>query len=354
MVATNEGETVMRDDQQSVRCRGRWYRVQGRVTVRRRDYLLLQLLSRRGRRSVIDGDSQPGCDERWLVTDARRRALDHLRSLQILPVRLSHQRLRVLQRLTDANPFAAGIIDYECRQHGTLLVSQWIPGQPLGEWLERQLECRRRISLWEALRLYGGLVRSITGFHRTTGLVHGDIHPSNFIIGSRTKWLIPIDYGSAWRSLEAVTERQTQGFRALWAAPEINLGECGDLRSDQFSATLLLFVLLVGELPFDRLGGRVGCFADTAEEPFWESPIDVIARRHSLTKPAKRAVTQFLKRSLAVDPHQRFATDAAWRSATDQLLQQISTVRRDGSLLDRLLHALGRTKRPGNKNSPVE
>ncbi|MCA9063857.1 MAG: hypothetical protein KDA96_12380 [Planctomycetaceae bacterium] len=344
----------MKNDQESVCCRGRWYRVQGRVTVRRRDYLLLQMLSRRGRSSVMDGDIEPGCDERWLVTDARRRTLDHLRSLQILPERMSYQGLRVLQRLTDANPFAAGIIDYECRRHGTLLVSQWIPGEPLSEWLERKSESRRRISLPEALRLYGGLVRSVSGFHRTTGLVHGDIHPSNFIIGSRTKWLIPIDYGSAWRSLEAVTERQTQGFRALWAAPEVNLGEPGDLRSDQFSATLILFVLLAGELPFDRLGGRVGCFADTAAEPFWETPIDVIGRRHPLTKPAKRAFADFLKHGLAMDPGQRFATNAAWLSATDQLVHQITTIRCEGSFLDRLLHVLGRTKLPGNKNGPVE
>ncbi len=338
----------------TVRCGGKVFRIQGSIAVRRRTYLLLQLLSRRGRGSVTLGDIESGCDERWLVVDARRQALDRLRSLQVFPERLSRQRLRVLQRLTDANPFAAGIIDYECRRHVTLIVSQWIPGQPLSEWLRRQSANPRRISLYEALRLYGGLVRSVSGIHRTTGLVHGDIHPDNFVIGSRTKWLIPIDYGSAWRSLDAVRERQTQGFRALWAAPEINRGELGDLRSDQFSTTLLLFAMLVGELPFDRLGGRVGCFANSTAEPFWEPPIDVIARRHPLTKRASGALNEFLKHCLAVEPGQRFATDAAWLSATDQLINRIKANRRDGSLLDRLLTRLSRAKRQRDENCPLE
>lgn len=298
------------------------------------------------------GDIQPGCDERWLAVDARRHALDDLRSLQILPHRLTQQRLGVLQRLTNSNPFTAGIVDHECRNQASLIVSQWIPGLSVSEWLQRQAQSHRRISLPESLRLYGGLVRSICGFHRTTGLVHGDIHPDNMVIASHSRWLILIDYGSAWRSLDAVRERQTQGFRAMWAAPEIHAGGYVDHRSDQFSATLLLFVMLTGELPFDRLGGRIGCMMSQHSEPFWQSPVDVIAAQHQLPRPRYRNVDKFLGQSLSLDPDGRFATDAAWIAGTNQLVGGLRTSGSQESLLDRLIAGLRAIATHRRKKSP--
>ncbi len=335
------------------RFRGRRYRVQGRITVRHRTYGLLQLLSRRGSASIVRDDCDRGCEERWLVSELGQKTLRELRSLQVLPERLSRQKLRVLQQLTDANPFAAAIIDCERRDHMTLIVSQWIPGESLSEWLGRQTGSRR-VSLHEALRLYRGLVRALSGFHRTTGLVHGDVHPDNFVIGSRSKWLIPIDYGSAWHALDAMSQRQTQGFRALWAAPEINLGKIGDQRSDQFSATLLLFVMLTGELPFDRLGGRAACFANPDSEPFWERPTDVILCYHSISHSATGSLSRFLDQVLAADPQERFATDAAWMSATEQLFRQLTESSRKGSLFDRLLKMLRTLRNRGRDISSIE
>ncbi len=73
------------------RFRGRRYRVQGRITVRHRTYGLLQLLSRRGSASIVRDDCDRGCEERWLVSELGQKTLRELRSLQVLPERLSRQ-----------------------------------------------------------------------------------------------------------------------------------------------------------------------------------------------------------------------------------------------------------------------
>ncbi len=80
----------------------------------------------------------------------------------------------------------------------------------------------------------------------------------------------------------------------------------------------------------------------------------MIARPHPLTKRASWALNEILEHSLAVEPGQRFATDAAWLSATDQLINRIKANRRDGSLLDRLLTRLGRAKRQRDENGPLD
>lgn len=324
----------------TVRCHGKSYRVQGEIIIRRRSWLLLQLLSRRGRGRLAPGNVEPDCDERWLVMDARRHALDGPCSLQVLPHRLSPQRLRVLRQLAGFNPFAASVIDCECRSDVTLIVWQWIPGMSLTDWLQQQSTSRRRISLHECLRLYRGLVRTISGFHRVTGLVHGDIHPDNIVLGSRSRWLMLIDYGSACRSLESVTERQTQGCRPLWAAPEINAGDIGDQRADQFSATLVLFAMLTGELPFDRLGGRVGGHVNPQDDPFWEPPVSVIQTRYPLSKTKCCALSDFLAQTISIGPEGRFETNSHWMQATDRLLSDFDGRHAHGSLFDRLIVAL--------------
>lgn len=330
-------------DPEMIRHRGRYYPVQGLIRVRGREYFLLRLLSRRmpERMSNEDPSShRTAVEERWLALNARRGPLDDLCSLHVLPTEgLSNQRLRVLQQLARSTPFVPQILDHQFQGNQVCIITDWVPGRTLAAYFEQRNQQTRSISPYEAFRLYRGLVQTLCGLHRSTGLVHGDIHPSNIVLRSRSTWLILIDFGSAWRTLESTTNDGGDGQRAAWSAPESQVHPTADERVDQFSASVLLFQMLTGEIPYSRLGGSAIRVPVGSGQPLWQAPSKLASERHPLTSALWRQLDSFLQRTLSLKAADRFETDAAWLQATSNLFQQLNkpTPQSAGSLLDRLI-----------------
>ena len=331
-----------------IRHRGRYYPVQGSIRVRGREYFLLRLLSRRMPvRTSTEAPSshRTAVEERWLALNARRGPLDDLCSLHVLPAEgLGSQRLRVLQQLARSTPFVPQIFDHQFQGDQVRIITDWVPGRTLAAYFEQRKQRTRSISPHEAFRLYRGLVQTLCGLHRSTGLVHGDVHPSNIVLRSRSTWLILIDFGSAWRTLESTTVDGGDGQRAAWSAPELHVHSTGDERADQFSASVLLFQMLTGEIPYSRLGGSAIRVPVGSGRPLWQPPSQLASQRHPLTSTLWCQLDAFLQRTLSLQAADRFETDAAWQQATTNLFQQLNkpTPRSAGSLLDRLIRRCSR------------
>lgn len=184
--------------------------------------------------------------ENWsLDQDIRERFLHEARLLR----RLDHERIvRVhdVDHLPDGRPYF--VMEYADRGS-----------------LEDRMTQRRRVgeafSVLEAVDLSREIARAL-GVAHALGVVHRDLKPSNVLFrtvpvhhqaGSATsvlERLLLADFGIA-RALEGGTSMTLSAGTPRYMAPEQAWGRA-EARSDVYSAGVILWELLAGELPYDR------------------------------------------------------------------------------------------------------
>jgi eukaryotic-like serine/threonine-protein kinase len=133
-----------------------------------------------------------------------------------------------------------------------------------------------------------------------SGLVHGDLKPSNLIVEPGGKVRI-LDFGLALRqdvlATTTVTESGPQGTIA-YMAPERLLGAPPDRRGDVYSLGVMLYELLVGRRPFAMLKGlalaaaQVQSSSDSWEYPdTLDTPLIALVRAMTARQPEHRVPT---------------------------------------------------------------
>lgn len=154
------------------------------------------------------------------------------------------------------------------------LVMEYVPGSTLRERLAEV----RKLSLAEALRIFGGVVKGLAAAH-SVGIVHRDLKPENVLI-DREGTARLTDFSVAVRTATEESLRMSLGTDELAAqsiagtliymSPEQRSGARAEARSDVFSMGVLLFEMLTGELPQpgDRIGDYVAGIPESVEEFF--------------------------------------------------------------------------------------
>jgi CheY-like chemotaxis protein len=214
---------------------------------------------------------------------------------------------RVLSRVHD--PHVVTMLDTAVVDGRAFCSMRLVPGVTLDVRVQRRVLSER-----EALALLWGLLQALHAMAQQ-GLVHRDVTPRNVILeDDEVARPVLIDFGLA-------KPAQDQGLTAPdvllgtpgYIAPEVVCGAPADIRSDLFSAGLVVLCALQGRHPFDGLRGMVLVRA-TAERPV---PIPVNL------SPGTRVL---LARLTHLDPDQRPARPV------DAL-----------ATLGRLAHSLGRS-----------
>jgi eukaryotic-like serine/threonine-protein kinase len=166
----------------------------------------------------------------------------------------------------------------------------------------------------EALHVVAQTLRGLDYAHRRTdpdnrplGIVHLDVKPANVLVSFEGEVKLT-DFGIA-RSRDA--RRPMVGISGTipFMSPEQARGERVDLRSDVFSAGVLLYALLSGSCPFgdeDSEGTLVQVQLCRYRPP---SGLDQLQRFEPL-----------LRRALAPLPEQRFPNAGAFADAIDELM----------------------------------
>lgn len=301
------------DPSDTVRIAGEQHPVIDRLTIGRRRYLVLRRLSSapRQRLMAFDPDAGPGGD---------------LRAVLILPrTAASSSHLRVL-KTASANVNLPKILDYQSHDDEWRITLEWIPGPDLKSYLDdlrKRLQARRP-SATEAFRLFRGLAHGLTQLHRR-GIVHGDVHPGNLILTTNTTRVVPVDFGSAWQAQETMTRVEGDGMHAAYAAPEIqNAASFVDFRSDQFSATVMLYELLTLILPYDGLGGKAGrSKLANRMAATYKPPSELSADRDKLPSRVWQGIDRVATTGLALDPGCRYATPNAWLDDIEQVFRDL-------------------------------
>ena len=223
---------------------------------------------------------------------------------------------KTIARLTHPNVVAV----YDQGRHLGLpyLVMEYVQGRTLRELLTQ----RRRLNPVEACAILDQMLAAIAAAHRA-GLVHRDVKPENVLVAEAptggTANLVDAvvkvaDFGLA-RAVEASSVDESGQLMATvaYVAPELVTDGHADARTDVYSAGIVLFEMLTGQVPFD---------GDDPVEVAWQHVDNDVPPPSSVVKGLPSALDDLVLRAARRDPAAR-PTDAG------ALLAEVQVVRDD-------------------------
>lgn len=166
---------------------------------------------------------------------------------------------RAMARLDHENVIR--VYDVSEDQNAQYIVMEFFPGKDLKQVI---LE-RGPLSLEQALSIALQMAEALAYAHGQ-GIVHRDIKPSNVMVDSRGKVKLA-DFGIAAATDEiSVTATGQIIGTPEYMSPEQARGEAMDGRSDLYSLGIVLYEMLTGTTPFERLS-RMSIIAKLIYEP---------------------------------------------------------------------------------------
>ena len=182
-----------------------------------------------------------------------------------------------------------------------------------GKELQRSFDARERFKLKVAADIMRELCDALDFAHRA-GVVHRDVKPANVMLDLQGHVKLT-DFGVA-RVADQTRSRITQGDTLVvgtpaYMSPEQINGGAVDGRSDVFSAGVVLYQLLTGELPFAGGGPWTIAKKIMQEQPVLPSSVNA-----SLS-PLLDAV---VNKALAKNPEERYQSASALSGALEQAL----------------------------------
>lgn len=210
---------------------------------------------------------------------------------------------KLASTLTD--PHIVRVLDYGADRDLHYLVMEYVEGDNLHDKLKRNGPFQ-----WKyALELLDQLATALEHAH-TYGVVHRDIKPQNMMLNENGLLKI-LDFGIA--RIPTLPSLTQSGFigSPYYASPEQAMGEEVDIRSDIYSAGIVLYEWLSGNIPFDA-----------------KSPWSIISQHITSEPPPIRlaegeipkVVRDLLNRMLAKRADDRFQTPTALRQAIATVL----------------------------------
>lgn len=262
-----------------------------------------------------------------------RQKMDRL--VSFLPnARETWKRIGVWRGLDAHRSVLPKLISATLHDGQVVTVSHWIQGRSLKLHLDHlRGHGKDWLSLYESVRLFRGLVHGLSQLHGRR-IVHGDVSTANLILqGPRPTRLVLIDCGSIW-SPEALVRLEGDGHSPLYAAPEVfarvdthvdtlakRLGGQSYL-GDQFSASVVLYQLLTGRLPYAGMGGKIGQ-ASESSIPRYKHASSQFVDTGYYSRSVVKSVDALVSRGLALSPDERFVSKGSWRDAADSAWEEL-------------------------------
>ncbi|MGD2150964.1 MAG: protein kinase [Desulfobacterales bacterium] len=274
-----------------------------------------------GRYQIVD---QLGAGGMATVFKAYQPRMDRYVALKVLPRHFSKntdfihrfsQEARLIAKLE--HPHILPVHDYGESDGYTYLVMRLVEGGSLSDLLKKhgKLELSKINSI---ISQTGGAL----DYAHKKGVIHRDFKPSNVLIDKFENCLLT-DFGIA-KMVEATSHlTHTGGILGTptYISPEQGSGQPIDIRSDIYSLGIVLYQMVVGDVPFK---------ADTPMAVIFKHIQDPLPLPREQVPDFPEPVERIILKALAKNPDDRYSTAIelvnALRSAIDQPTAQILEV----------------------------
>ncbi|WP_448246298.1 protein kinase domain-containing protein [Thalassotalea agariperforans] len=143
------------------------------------------------------------------------------------------------------NPHVAKAIVSNRKRHYLYLVSEFIDGIPLSQWMIDNPKPK----LEQVRTIIEQVAKGLQAFHRQE-MIHQDLRPANIMIDN-TGTVKIIDFGSTF--IAGVTDVDTEELMRgtiRYSAPEYFLGKLGSQASDIYALAVITYQMLSGRFPY--------------------------------------------------------------------------------------------------------
>lgn len=284
-------------------------RVRESIKYRGRRYPVIDTISVRGRRLFVLRKTSHSARNRYQVWAPFLGPSGQMCALWVLPKRCAPRRtIELLSHVSHENSHVPTILDCGYARGSRYVLCKWIDGPTLQAYLRNVRKGKQPWpSTYLTCQMFRGLVFGLRQLNQRAGIVHGDISPGNLVVSRRPLQLVIIDFGSAW-GIEQPDSPGSDGLHPVYAAPErFNENTPADFRSDIFSAGVIFYEMLTGEIPYDRLGGRASLVAQQVPKLLPASRV-LKASVEYFPIAAKQTIDRIVEKSLQLEPHRRYAS----------------------------------------------
>ncbi|NPA26179.1 MAG: protein kinase [Chloroflexi bacterium] len=234
---------------------------------------------------------------------------------------------------------------YDFAHEGELyyMVLEYIPGESLQARLTRLREAGKRMTPLEAVRLLIPLADAVHYAHEQ-GMIHRDIKPANILLTPQGDPVLT-DFGLArlLRGSERHTRTGTILGTVLYMAPEQLRGQNVDHRADIYALSAVLYEMLTGQPPYT---------GDSIAEVIQGHLMADVPDPRELRPEIPPALSEVVRRGLAKDPEERYASALALKTALEALLPELEA--RFAAVLERTLVEAPRGAVPSDASAPPE
>jgi serine/threonine protein kinase len=243
-----------------------------------------------------------------VVYKARHAETQQIVAIKMMAVEIARDRRKSARflreiRLVSAlqSPHAVLALDAGCFADRHFLVTEFIPGRNLMQWIELQ----ERMPVGWACECARQAAVGLQHIHER-GLIHRDLKPSNLMVTADSVHAIPhvriLDLGLGRFTMAAdeggdlTSAGHTVGTIDYMAPEQIKNGREADIRSDIYSLGCTLFQSLSRRLPFE--GANIG---DTIIAKFATEPPRLEAYRNDIPHELSKLVARMMRR----EPNER-------------------------------------------------
>ena len=207
---------------------------------------------------------------------------------------------------TLSHPNVVTIYDVGQEDDTTFIAMEFVKGRSLEQLLrEGDVLSFQRIG-----ELANGICAGLDYAHEA-GIVHRDVKPANILIDDDKGRPKITDFGVAKVQSSGLTQTGTVIGTPAYMSPEQILGKEVSGRSDQFSAAVILYQMLTGELPFGSDAPASILYRIVHNEP---------TPPHEINEDLPPEVSAALARGLAKDPEDRYDDCVDMAEAVSQAL----------------------------------
>lgn len=215
-----------------------------------------------------------------------------------------HREANVLARLD--SPHITKIFDHGEHEGVPYIATQYLPGGDLRSLLHQRGRMPMRLAAAVCAQIAGALHEA-----HVAGVIHRDIKPANVLVRDPDQLPPQVclcDFGIAQTEQEGLTV--AGGVAGTWAylAPERSMGEHATAASDTYALGCLFWTTITGRPPYAGSDVQIAMAHRDAPVP-----------RFNGTDATALAVNAFMRRAMAKDAADRFASAAAMQTALVEL-----------------------------------